>query len=155
MYNSIISICILYCVFTTPSQVSFHHHLSPFILFYLPPHPSPSGNHHTVICVYEFGVCWGLFCLIPSPFSSSPTNPLPLTVHSLFSVSLFLFCLLVYFVYWIPRMSEIMWYLSFSDWFISVSIMLSRSIHAVAVFTSELILHEDAILYPDPQGLSF
>ena len=28
-------------------------------------------------------------------------------------------------------MSEIIWYLSFSDWFISLSIMFSRSIHAL------------------------
>ena len=29
-------------------------------------------------------------------------------------------------------MSEILWYFSFSDWFISLSIMFSRSIHTVA-----------------------
>ena len=30
-------ICIGCCVFTTPSQVFFHHHLSPYTLFHLPP----------------------------------------------------------------------------------------------------------------------
>ena len=44
---------------------------------------------------------------------------------------LFLFCLLVYFVHLIPHISKIIWYLSFSDWLISLSIILSRSIHAV------------------------
>ena len=32
-------ICILYCVFTTPSQVSFHHHFSPFDPLLPPPNP--------------------------------------------------------------------------------------------------------------------
>ena len=47
-------------------------------------------------------------------------------------MSLFLFCLLVQFVHQIPHMSEIIWYLFFSDWLLSLSIMFSRSIHAVA-----------------------
>ena len=47
-------------------------------------------------------------------------------------MSLSLFCLLAQFVHWIPHMSDIVWYLSFSDWLISLSIMFSRSIHTVA-----------------------
>ena len=39
----------VYCmVLSTPSQVSFHHHLSPFTLLYLP-HPLPSAHPHTVL----------------------------------------------------------------------------------------------------------
>ena len=47
------------------------------------------------------------------------------------SMSLSFFCLLVQFVHSIPHMSEIIWYLPFSDWLISLSIMFSRSIHTV------------------------
>ena len=47
------------------------------------------------------------------------------------SVSLFLFCLLVCFIHWFPHIGEIIWYLSFSDWLISLSITLSRSVYAV------------------------
>ena len=44
----------LHCVFTIQSQISFRHHiLTPFTLRYLP-HPLPSGNHHAIVCVYEF-----------------------------------------------------------------------------------------------------
>ena len=86
----------LYCTVCSPPQVTCHQHLSllhpllpPSILF-------PSGNHRKQ-CLSFF------LCLIPSFFS--PSHPLqflfPLTVVSLFSVfmSLFLFCLLVYFVH--------------------------------------------------------
>ena len=45
---------------------------------------------------------------------------------------LFFFCLLVYFAHQIPHISEIIWYLSFPDWLISFSIIISRSIHAIA-----------------------
>ena len=75
-------------------------------------------------CTNEF-----IFCLIPSPFSPSPT-----TLPSDSCQSVFCICvsrLLVYFVHQISHMSEIIWCLSFSNWFISLSIILSRSIHAV------------------------
>ena len=38
---------------------------------------------------------------------------------------------LVCFVAWIPLIVEIIWYLSFTAWLISLSIMLSSAIHAV------------------------
>ena len=69
-----------YCAFTAPGQVSFHHRLSPHTLFYLP-HPLCSGNHRTVICVYE-----GFF-VNPFTFSPSPTAPSPPTAVSLFSIN--------------------------------------------------------------------
>ena len=46
-------------------------------------------------------------------------------------MSLSPFSLLTQFVHWILHMSEIIWYSSFSDWHISLSIMFSRSIHTV------------------------
>ena len=48
------------------------------------------------------------------------------------SMSLSPFSLLVQFVYKIPHMNEIICYVSFSNWLISLSIMSSRSIDIVA-----------------------
>ena len=78
-----------------------------------------------------------LYMFLDGPFTSSPcyTPPLspPVTVSLFFiSVLLVTFCLLVCFVDQIPIIGEIIWYLSFTDWLISLSMMLSRSIHAVA-----------------------
>ena len=131
MYNSIkyhlsCIVCSLYQV-TSPSHT----------LFYLPQSTVPSGNHHTVVVSMRF------FFLIPLPFSPSPTTPYPLTAVRQFSIYESVSILLVYFVHKIPHMSEIIRYLPFSIWLISLSIILSRFIHAVAkgkisfVFTVE------------------
>ena len=66
-------------------------------------------------------------------FKQSPPPSSPHTAVSLFhdSMPLVLFCSLVYFVHQIPLISDITWYFPFSDWLISLSIMLSRSIHAI------------------------
>ena len=47
-------------------------------------------------------------------------------------MSLVIFCLLVSSVDYIPLIGEIIWCLSLTAWLISLSIMLSSSIHAVA-----------------------
>ena len=79
--------------------------------------------------------------LIPSPSFIQFTVPLSslLTVVSLFHVSMPLF-LLCKSVYWIPHVSEIIWYSSFSDWLISISIILCRSIHAATKGTISFFL---------------
>ena len=72
-------------MFTTQSQVSFHHHLSPLTLFYLPPLPFPSVDHHTVLCVYE--VFRTLYIWI-----------IHLFIHWWISLDIFFFfCLCIYF----------------------------------------------------------
>ena len=79
----------------------------------------------------------------PSPiFSHYPFSPSPLvTVHLfLISKSLVIFFLLVCFVDQVPLTGKSIWYLSFTTWLISLSIMLSRSIHAVAKRTSSFFL---------------
>ena len=73
MYNSIIIICILYRVLTTPSQVSFHHHYPPFTLSYIPPLPFPSGHHHTIISMFFLS----FFLLNPFTLFTQPSRPLP------------------------------------------------------------------------------
>ena len=80
-----------------------------------------------------------LYHWLPSPISPTP-HPLPLATSSLFSVSVslalffcFVFIWFVCFFFFLknPHISEITWYLSFSAWFISLSIMPSRSYHVV------------------------
>ena len=69
-----------------------NHPPSPWIRPPLPftaPRPLPSGNHHTVVCVYE--------CQ-----------------------------------FYIPHMNEIIWFLVFADWHISLSTIFSGSIYVVA-----------------------
>ena len=92
----------------------------------------PQVNLHIVVHVH--GLCTNVLWLI-NPFSIF--HPVPscsfLASLSLFYVSklLLLFCLLVYCAHYIPHIGEIMWYLSFTDWLNSFSMIISRSIHAV------------------------
>ena len=79
-------ICILHCVPNTQSQIRFCHHIFGPLYPLLPVQPLPSGNHYTLVCVYEFQ-------------------------------------------FYIPHTSEIIWFLAFSDWFILLSIILSRCIY--------------------------
>ena len=105
----------LYCNFS-------HYHLSPYTLFYLclPP-PSP----HCCPSPQVLRFCLAPF-LLPCP------KPPPEVSACSPSISLSLFRLLGQFVHKMPQMSEVIWYLSFSDWLMSLSLMLSRSIRAVA-----------------------
>ena len=64
-------------------------------------------------------------CSLTSPFTFFYlVSTSPLTAVSLLHVSmlLVLFCLLVYFAHQIPLKSEIIWYFSFTNWLISLSI---------------------------------
>ena len=56
------------------------------------------------------------------------------------SISLVIFCFIVCFVEWAPLIGEIIWYSSFNAWLISLSIMLSKSIHAVVKAQSSFFL---------------
>ena len=81
-------------------------------------------------------------CFCPCVLYSSSCNSLsslspphsPLTIVRLFltSMSLVVFCFLFSSIYYVPVKGEIIWYLSPTVWLISLSIMLSSSIHAVA-----------------------
>ena len=56
------------------------------------------------------------------------------------TMSLVIFCLLFSSVDYVPVKGEIIWYLSLTAWLISLSIMLSSSIHAVAKGISSFFL---------------
>ena len=84
--------------------------------------PSFPATITTVVRVHES----------PFLFAQPLTLTLPAQLPSCsLAMSLSLFCLLVQFVHYFPHMSEILWYLPFSDWLTSLSIMFSRSIHTV------------------------
>ena len=65
-------------------------------------------------------------------FHPGPWHPSILAIIRFFCMSMFLFCLFMYFVLQITRISEIIWYFSFFVWLISLSIIPSRSTHVVA-----------------------
>ena len=69
-----------------------------------------------------------------TPFSPLflPLSPLAIVRLFLISMSLVIFCLLFSSVDYVPVKGEIIWYLSLTAWLISLTIMLSSSIHAVA-----------------------
>ena len=122
----------LYCVVIIQSRPSFCHYLSSLYPLLTVPTPFSCGNHHTVVCLWFFFVLGGFFLLNPFTFfHSAPQTPFPLTIVSLLLVSMTVSILSVYFVRQILHISEITQYLSFPDWLVSLSIILSRSIHVV------------------------
>ena len=97
----------------------------PLIPFSTSTHPSQPPPTITTL----LSLSMNTFSFLLKPSTPYPP-PRAVSLLSL-STSLYSFCLLVPFVHQIPHISEIIGYLSFSDWFISLSIMFSRSIHAV------------------------
>ena len=91
-----------------------------FFLYHLIPLCSPPySTHHTVVCVHESS---SFLLNLSTPYPPLPPSPPSLAVI-LPSMSLSQFCLLVQFVHQILYVSEIIWYLSFSDCLILLSIM--------------------------------
>ena len=116
-----------------PIQSPFSHHHFP--LPHLPPAILPP-------LALSMGPLY-MFLDDPSlPLPHYISLPLPLGTVSLFfiSMSLVLFCSLVCFVDYVPPIGEVIWYLSFTTWLISLSIMLSRSIYAVVKGRSSFFL---------------
>ena len=105
-----------------------------------PPQPIPPPSPHLYPppwfcpCVLYSSSCKPLSPLSP------PHSPLAIVTLFLISMSLVLFCLLFSFVDYVPVKGEIIWYLSLTAWLISLSIMLSSSIHAVAKDISSFFL---------------
>ena len=110
--------------------------------------PLPTSNPYPLFLWLSPHCClyiriW-VFFLIPSPFILHP-NPTPFdscqsipcnpTSVSILFVSFFF----IIVVHEIPHLSEIMCYLSFSDWLVSLGIIIFRPIHAVTKVTIFLI----------------
>ena len=106
--------------------------LSLFFPLHSPIHPQPLPSILPTLALSMSPLC--MFLDDPSPIFPIIPLPTPPVTNSVFfnSKSLFIFCLLVCFVDQVPIKGKITWYLSFTTWLISFSIMLSRSIHAVA-----------------------
>ena len=100
------------------------------------PHPSrtPPPSPQFCPCVLYSSSC--------NPLSSLSPPHYPLSILRLFltSMSLVIFCFLFFSIYYVPVKGEIIWYLSLTSWLISLSIMLSSSIHAVAKGISSFFL---------------
>ena len=112
-------------------------------LHFLPTTPIPTSQPRSY-CPLALSV--GLLYMSlddPSPsFPHYPPPPIPLGIVSLFliSMSLVIFCLLAYFVDLVPLIGEIIWYLSFTHWLISLSITLCISNPAVTKGRSSFFL---------------
>ena len=104
------------------------YYFSPFAIN---SHPPSNQSTHCCPCPWVIHTC-----SLTSPFPFFPlfSPPLPSGRFPLFHISMFmvLFCSLVYVVHLIPPMSEIIGYLSFTPWLISLSVIVSSFIHAVA-----------------------
>ena len=110
------------------------------------PFPATTSPYLPPSILPRFGFIDGSFIHVPyhpSPsFYCYPPHPSPLVTVSLFfiSMSLVMFSLLVCFVDQVPLEGGIIWYLSFTIWLISLSIMLSSSVHVVTKGRSSFFL---------------
>ena len=116
-----------YCCSSTVVSIFYPHHLPPVA----PPIPASHPQTYALwFCPCVLYTC----SLVALPLYSTTILLSPplwlLSVCSLFQClsSTLLACL---FVDWVPLIGEIVWYLSFTSWLISFSIMLSSSTHAV------------------------
>ena len=100
---------------------------------HLPPPPLPSPLILSICVLYSSSY---------RPLSplSPPHSPLGIVTMFSISMSLVIFCLLFSFVDYFSVKGEIIWYLSLTAWLISLSIMLSRPIHAIAKGISYFLL---------------
>ena len=116
-------------------------HFSPFALLY-PSHPPFPQSVPTLLSIHGSFIHVLSLVLSPSFLHYDPPPSSPLVTVSLFHISMpmVLFYSLVYFVHQIPLINEIIWYLSFTDWLISLNIIFSSSIHAVTKCTSSFFL---------------
>ena len=114
------------------------------VCIFSPPLPPTPAKPTSLPCFHP--PPWFCPCVLYSssrkPFSPLSPSHSPLAIVRLFltSMSLVIFCLLFSLVDYVPVKGEIIWYLSLTVWLISLSIMLSSSIHAVAKGRSSFFL---------------
>ena len=101
-----------------------HHNKSSY-------HLSPHRHIALSLTVPYYSPTTRLFCIsnLPHLFHSSPLWQPP--VCSMYLWVCFCFVMFVCFVSQISQVSEVIWYLSFSVWLISLSIIPARFIHVV------------------------
>ena len=124
IYNNILVFWFYLCIYLLIFFIAVQLQLSCLSL-----HCSPSHSHSQsslIVRAHESSIRVSLFA--PSP--SFPIILLPPPLCSLFPSLCFCFSHFC-FVDWVPLIGEIIWYLSFISWLISLSIILSSSIHAV------------------------
>ena len=94
------------------------------------PYPAPHSHSQSSPLSVSTSPLFVLFCLCLL-FLSPVISHLPHCLFVLIPKPLVLFCSFVCFVDQDPVTGEVIWYLSFTPWLISLSIMLYSSIHAV------------------------
>ena len=109
------------------------------VCIFFSPHPNPPPSLASTL---PFGFVHVSFIVVPENPSPCcpPTSPLAIVRLFLTSMTLVIFCLLFSFVDYVSVKGEIIWYLSLTAWLISLSIMLSNSIHAVSKGISSFFL---------------
>lgn len=115
--------------------VFFHHHLSPHLWSPGSPNHIPSGNDYIVFCLWNF-ILLNSFTFFTQPPKCHPSD----SYESVSILLVILFCSLEYTFKW-----NLIFV--FSDWTILLTIIFSRSIHAVAknkIFLSSIILYDTA-----------
>ena len=91
----------------------------------------PSGNHHIILHVLGYYIY--ILCLISAFFHPVPHPHSPPTAVSLCTMYPCLwFYFVCFFIGFHIQVRSYIWHLSSTNWLISLSIILSRSIHAVA-----------------------
>ena len=114
----------------------------PPLLSSVQPTPPPTPKSIPRLLSMSMGYSY-MFFDQSLPLLSTPI-PFPTPPGSCQSVSCFHACGSVLFIslfcHQIPLIGEIIWYLSFTIWFTSLSMILSRSIHAIAKGRSSFFL---------------
>ena len=111
------------------------------------PHLPPSILSPIWLCPWDLRTC--SLTVLPLPLLPFPSSPLVTVSVFFISMSLVMFCLLFCFVDQVPLKGEIIWYFSFTDCLISLSTMLSNSIHTVPKGISPFFLSasQNSIVY--------
>ena len=112
-------------------------------LFYPSLHYTPAGPpHHPHLHPPPWYCPCVLYSSSCNPLSSLSPPHYALRIVRLFltSMALVIFCFLFSPIYYVPVKGEIIWYLCLTVWLISLSKMISSSIHAVAKGISSFFL---------------
>ena len=123
------SIFYTFQMMTTESLVTICHHTKILHNYWLYSHTVHFIPVTHLFCNWKFVPLNLTHLLLSSPHPSSK-HLFVLCIYNSFFV---LLCLFICSVFYIPHICEIIQYLSFSVWLISLSIISSRSIHVVEV----------------------